>query len=325
MRHLQQLVFIDAVARTGSIRRAAQSLSITSTALNRRILSVEEDLGAPIFERTGKGVRLSVAGEIFIHHARQQLSDIERVKSQIADLSGERRGRVSIACGQALMQEFLPKQIARYRAEHPGVDFSVSVCGRDEATDCLLDFSADFAIVYEPDVNADISVLLKVPQEIYAVMSTKHPLAGKTELRLSECAQFPLALPSRRSGLRSVIEKAAICHSIDLWTALESDSLEFLVKALDDNRSLGFQVSAALPSNGPPSVMRAVPVCTRDLERSSMVVLQQKGRTLPVAAARFLSQVLEALSQTPASTTTDQQSVSTPSSQPEIYPDASIG
>jgi DNA-binding transcriptional LysR family regulator len=296
MRHLQQLLFIDAVARTGSIRRAAQSLAITSTALNRRILSVEEDLGAPIFERTGKGVRLSVAGEIFIHHARQQLSDIERVKSQIADLSGERRGRVSIACGQALMQEFLPNQIARYRAEHPGVDFSVSVCGRDEATDRLLDFSADFAIVYEPDVNADISVLLKVPQDIYAVMSRNHPLASKNKLHLSECAQFPLALPSRRSGLRTVIEKAAIHHSIDLWAALESDSLEFLIKVLDDNRSLGFLVSATNTSVSLQADLRAVRICTRDLAQSSMVVLQQKGRTLPVAAARFMTQVLEELS-----------------------------
>ena len=108
MRHLQQLRYIDAVARTGSIRRAAESLAITSTALNRRILAVEEDLGTPIFERLPNGVRLSVAGELFIQYARQQLSDMARVQSQIADLSGERRGHVSMVCGQAMMLQFLP-------------------------------------------------------------------------------------------------------------------------------------------------------------------------------------------------------------------------
>lgn len=61
MRHLTTLLYIDAVARAGSIRKAADSLSITSTALNRRLLAIEEDLGVPIFERLPRGVRLNAA------------------------------------------------------------------------------------------------------------------------------------------------------------------------------------------------------------------------------------------------------------------------
>lgn len=295
MRHLQQLIFIDAVARTGSIRRAAQSLAITSTALNRRILAVEEDLGTQIFERTGKGVRLSVAGEIFIHHVRQQMSDMERVKSQIADLHGERRGRVSVACGQALMQNFLPDLVSKYRAEHPYVDFSVGVCGRHEASDRLLDFSADIAVIFEPDITADVSVLTQIPQSVFAVMSAEHPLAKKQSITLSDCSQFPLAVPSRRSGLRALIEKAAIRQSVKPWVAVESDSLDFLLKGLDDQRMIGFQIAiAADPLSMPPDVV-TVKISTRDLAEGALVVLQQKGRTLPVAAARFLTQLTEQL------------------------------
>lgn len=295
MRHLQQLIYIDAVARTGSIRRAAQSLAITSTALNRRILAVEEDLGTQIFERTGKGVRLSVAGEIFIHHVRQQMSDMERVKSQIADLHGQRRGRVSVACGQALMQCFLPDLVSRYRAEHPYVDFSVGVCGRHEASDRLLDFSADIAVIFEPDVTADVSVLAQVPQSVFAVMSAEHPLAGKEAITLSDCSQFPLAVPSRRSGLRALIEKAAIRQAVKLWVAVESDSQDFLLKGLSDQRMIGFQISIASAQSSLPPGLVSVKVVTRDLEQGALVVLQQKGRTLPVAAARFLTQLTDQL------------------------------
>lgn len=295
MRHLQQLVYIDAVARTGSIRRAAQSLAITSSALNRRILAVEEDLGTQIFERTGKGVRLSVAGEIFIHHVRQQMSDMERVKSQIADLHGQRRGRVSVACGQALMQCFLPDLVSRYRAEHPYVDFSVGVCGRHEASDRLLDFSADIAVIFEPDVTADVSVLAQVPQSVFAVMSAEHPLAGKEAITLSDCSQYPLAVPSRRSGLRALIEKAAIRQAVKLWVAVESDSQDFLLKGLSDQRMIGFQISIASAQSSMPPGLVTVRVVTRDLEQGALVVLQQKGRTLPVAAARFLTQLTDQL------------------------------
>ena len=116
---------VDAVAKSGSIRKAAEILAIDSTALNRRILAIERELGFDIFERIPRGVRLTTAGEILVHHIRTQSSDFERVKSQIADLSGERRGHVSIACSQALLPYFLPEQISTYRNEHPGVEFSV--------------------------------------------------------------------------------------------------------------------------------------------------------------------------------------------------------
>lgn len=296
MRHIQQFRFIDAVARTGSIRRAAQSLAITSTALNRRIIAMETDLGTPIFERTAKGVRLSVAGEIFIHHVRQQMSDLERVKSQIADLHGERRGHVSIACGQAIMQHFLPNMISRYRAEHPYVDFSVSVCGRHEAADRLQDFSADIGIVFEPDFSSDVSVLLKVQQSLYALMSTEHPLANSQAVTLSECSQYPLAVPSRRSGLRTLIENSAIRQDVGLWLALESDSMDFLLKSLADQRMIAFQISLASAADEMLPGICAVKISTKDLGIGSLVVLQQKGRTLPVAAARFQAQLIEQLS-----------------------------
>ena len=115
MKHLLPLTYIDAVFKAGSIRKVAETLAITSTALNRRILAMEEELGVLIFERLARGVRLTTAGEILIHHIREQLTDMERVKSQIADLTGERRGHVSIACSQALLSFFLPEQIAVYR------------------------------------------------------------------------------------------------------------------------------------------------------------------------------------------------------------------
>ena len=176
MKHLLPLRYIDAVAKAGSIRKAAEMLSITSTALNRRILNMEEELGVPIFERLPHGVRLSTAGEILIHHIRNQLSDMERVKSQIADLSGVRRGHVAIACSQALLPYFLPEQIALYRANHPAVTFSVFLRDRDAAEQALLDHTADIALVFEPLRLADFQTLLTVPQQVHGIMSSEHPL-----------------------------------------------------------------------------------------------------------------------------------------------------
>ena len=108
MRFMTSLHFIDAVAREKSIRKAAEKLAITSTALNRRILQIEDEIGQPLFERLASGVRLNTAGELFVQYIRKQTADLARVQSQIADLSGIRRGHVTISSGPQALQHFLP-------------------------------------------------------------------------------------------------------------------------------------------------------------------------------------------------------------------------
>lgn len=293
MRHLLTLRFIDAVAKAGSIRRAAETLAITSTALNRRILAIEEDLGVEIFERFPRGVRLSAAGEILIHHIRSQLSDIERVKSQIADLSGERRGHVAIACSQALVPYFLPEQISTYRQDHPAVTFDVLVRDRAAAEQSLIDISADLAIVFEPVRLSEFQILLTIRQPVHAVMRPDHPLASSKSLRLRDCVRFPIALPTAPYGVRHLMELAVRKTSLELQPALESDSFEFLRHYARSENILSFQLPIGLPSldNEDGTVNR--PIDVRDVPAGFLYFGQLRGRTLPVAAARFAQQMQE--------------------------------
>src|SRR3982075_4679352 len=133
MRHLRFLRYVDEVARAGSIRKAADVLHVPASAVNRRIMDLEEELGAPLFERRPRGVRLTAAGELFVRYIREQTGDVERMKSQIEDLKGLRRGTVRIACSQALALDFLPREIAEFRTRHPFVAFDVKVYAHERA------------------------------------------------------------------------------------------------------------------------------------------------------------------------------------------------
>ena len=290
MRHLTTLLYIDAVARAGSIRKAAETLSITSTALNRRILAIEEDLGVPIFERLPRGVRLNSAGEILIHHIRSQISDMDRVCSQIADLSGERRGHVSIACSQALLP-YLPGQIAQYRREHPGVTFGVFLRDRSRAEQALADFTADLALVFEPVWLAEFQTILTVRQHVHGMMAEDHPLAGGPTLRFRECLNYPIALPTKEYGVRYLLEKAMAGSPVKLNPVVESDSFEFLRHHAIAEGIISFQIPIGLPSEGMLPGMITLPIDPRDVPPGQIYLGQQKGRTLPVAAARFADQL----------------------------------
>jgi DNA-binding transcriptional LysR family regulator len=115
---MRQLSYIESIAKAGSIRKAAETLAITSTALNRRVLALEEELGEPVFKRPPRSVRLSTAGGLLLHHIRRQLSEYEKLKSQIVDLSGERQGHVRLNEVQVLAR--VRQQVhAVLAADHP--------------------------------------------------------------------------------------------------------------------------------------------------------------------------------------------------------------
>ena len=293
MKHLLPLKYINAVAEAGSIRQAAEALAITSTALNRRVIAMEKELGVPIFERLPRGVRLSTAGEILVHHIRSQLSDLERVKSQIADLSGERRGHISIACSQALLPYFLPEQISSYRKEHSAVTFSVLLRDRAAAENALVDMSADIALVFEPVRMLEFHNLLTVRQPVHAVMSNDHPLAEKKQLRLRDCLQYPVALPTTQFGVRHLLEIAVRKISADLQPAVESDSFEFLTHHALSENIIAFQIPIGLPNTTEELNLLNRPIDRRDVPPGAIFVGQLRGRNLSVAAARFANQMME--------------------------------
>ena len=297
MRHLQPLEYFNAIVAAGSIRKAAETLSITSTALNRRLLAIEEELGVDLFERLPKGVQLSAAGEILLLHIREQIADMARVKSQISDLKGERRGHVAIACSQAILTSFLPVEISKYRSQHPFVTFSVQVRDRAAAEDALLDRSADLALVFEPVQLADFQTLLAVKQSVWVLMPKDHPLAHKPILRMRECLRFPVGLPTKQYGVRHILEASARRISLNLAPVVESDSFDYLRYQAAEEGIITFQIEIGLPLNLESIGLVACKLDERDVPDGMLYVGQLKGRTLPVAGAKFANQILAALGQ----------------------------
>lgn len=294
MRHLQTFKLIEAVARAGSMRRAAEDMNITASALVRRINRFEDEFGAELFERLPGGVRLNPAGELLLHHYRATLSDLSRVQSQVSDLSGERRGHVSIACSQALIPYFLPREIARYRAEHPGVTFSVNVRDRSQAEQELAGYSSDLALVFEPVYLVDFEVVHVIPQAVNVVMRADHPLAAKSEIRLRDCLDTPHVAPSAKYGVRHLMDFAARRGTRRVSPVVETESFELIRHYVLHEGVIGFQIPIGLRAATDGSlVFRAI--SERDLPPGNLILGQMRGRTLPVASARFAMQLAVAL------------------------------
>lgn len=310
MRHQIPLKYFDEVARAGSIRKASEKLAIDSSALNRRILALEEELGAQLFERIPTGVRLSAAGELLVRHARQHMADMDQLRSAISDLTGERRGHVSIGCGEALMPLFMPQQIHTHRQDHPGVTFSIANCERIESAERLRDYSCELVLTYEPEIATDITVLHSVAQPIHILVHTSHPLASKKSIRLSDCVDYPLALPPHRNAIRGIIEREAAKRAISFSIAVEADSFSALQTYVTTEQAIAFQIPVGFSGTFCTSLMKQnlhdpgttdlhiLPVDTRDLPVGKFALIQLKNRILPIAAAKFAESLIRCMEET---------------------------
>lgn len=289
MRHMVTYKLLDAVARFGSIRKAAEHTALTPSALNRRILTLEEEFGVEIFERTNIGLKLNAAGEIIIHHARKQMADLERVQSQLADMSGLRRGHVTIFASQSALEGFLPFEIAAYKSEHPSVTFSLQQAEAEASLIALQDFRADLAIAYNLGLHENLQILGQFPQSIYAIFPEDHPLASQQQITLADCSQHELALPAAGAGLRTVLDDQAKKQGLTLTPSLESNAFAALATIGLKSDLVSFRLSMTYENTEVPKGHMYKPLV--DVKGGAISVAQLKGRTLSIAASRLIEQL----------------------------------
>ena len=297
MKHLELLKSVEQIARLGSIRAAAEALSITSTALNRQLLGLEDELGQALFERLPRGVRLNTAGEMFLIYARRQLTDFERLKVQLADLSGVRRGHITVASTRAAIPYFLPTQINRYLAQHPLVSFAVNPCDIDSAQSQLMSLEADIALIFEPPLRREFQIIDSLEQTIIAVFPVDHPLASSQDpVKLSDCLSHALALPAQTTGVRTLLERAAQRASLGMTVAVESEDAQFLLNTVSNGQLVTFDIPLSLSERAlNQSGLTWRPLRHQDIAPGRLYIGQLANRTLSIAAMKFANQLISAL------------------------------
>jgi DNA-binding transcriptional LysR family regulator len=295
MRHLKLLANVVEVARMGSIRKAAERLNLTPSAMNRRIQDLEAEVGTPLFERRPRGVRLTTAGEMFVRYARSQIAEADRMLSQVEDLRGLRRGPVQIACSQALALDFLPSHIAAFQKQHPKVLFDLKVMDHDRALNALAAYEVDLALVYRPTMWPSLRVIASIPQRLVVITRSDHPLAAKKVVRLSECADYPAALPDRTLSGRQILDEVTTRRDLRFNMLAESNSFEMLRGLVFRCNMISFQIEIGAPSGELGMGLTGRPVDVRDLPTADLVLCQLRGRSLPVAAATFAELMLKSM------------------------------
>ncbi|MBY5458549.1 LysR family transcriptional regulator (plasmid) [Rhizobium leguminosarum] len=227
MLHGRALRYIDEVARQGSIRKAAKTLHVAASAVNRYILELEEELQAPIFERLPRGLKLTSSGEILIQHIRETLQAHQRMQAQIQSLKGLNRGEVVLATMATLAAGRVAEIVAAYREKHPQVSLRIMVGDRTTVAEMVALGQADLAIAYNLPDDTRLQRAAEFRHALGAVVAPAHPLADRKTVRMSDCLLYPLVLADRSLSLREVVEATAPARAT-LVPVVETNSMELM-------------------------------------------------------------------------------------------------
>jgi DNA-binding transcriptional LysR family regulator len=209
---LRHLTVFVAVAEETSFTRAADRLHMVQSAVSASVRGLERELGAALFDRTTRRVELTDAGDALLPEARQVLAAVTAAREAVDQVSGGLRGtlRLGTMQGQAMRAVSVPRLLAAFRAEHPGVEVHVShVGGSVLMADDVRVGRLDLAFVSLPERSPPGLTLTRISREQMQIACPKgHPLASRAEVDLAAVADEPFIEFPEGWGTRMATDRA---------------------------------------------------------------------------------------------------------------------
>ncbi|WP_306143989.1 LysR family transcriptional regulator [Roseibium sp. MMSF_3412] len=279
--------YFMAAAEAGSIRAASRELNVASSAVNRQILWLEDALGMQLFDRVGRRIRLSQAGELLLAHIRRTYSDFEGTVAELDALKGLRRGSVSIASVESVSEKLLPALISGFRKRYPGIHVSVSVSSSQEAAAKVEAAEADVGFTFDPPENSALTVAFEHELVIGALMSPGHPLADQGALGLHDCLKYPVALPAEGLSLRTRLDLVRSRIPGASRTYVEANSLRLMRALAREEDVIGFQTMIGCEDDLATGSLVFRPLTDAPLQADRLCVITSSLRALALAPGMF--------------------------------------
>ena len=180
--------------RCPSFTRAAERVHVTQSTLSHQIRQLEEEIGQPLFDRIGKKVVTTEAGELFLAFAARALKEVDQGIAMLKPGGGGLTGQVRIGATHTFNIGLIPECVALFLARHPTVQVRVEELAADQIAAKLHAGELDLGIAYRPSGPTDLWFEPLYNEEMVLVVSTTHPLAGRKRIRMVELHQQRLVL-----------------------------------------------------------------------------------------------------------------------------------
>jgi LysR family transcriptional regulator, nitrogen assimilation regulatory protein len=222
---LKQMQYFLCLAQEGNVTRAARQLNIVQPALSMQLAKLEKSLGKRLFYRTAHGMALTPAGETLAQLVGPIIQDVDRAKDQMAQLDGKVSGRVSIGMITSAAQSTLTASSARIAAQHPDIQLSVCEGYTETMMEWVLGGQLDIAIINAPSRRGSLTAHRILDEEMMLAHAARRRLSLPQPVPFDRLNTLDVVIPSRRHGLRRILDDAAAQAGFSLRPRLEIDTL----------------------------------------------------------------------------------------------------
>ncbi|MFZ2017109.1 MAG: LysR substrate-binding domain-containing protein [Methyloceanibacter sp.] len=248
---LEQLRIFVAVAERQHVTRAAQALNLAQSAASHAIAALEAQHGTKLFNRVGRGIQLTEAGQAFLEEARAVLAQAQRAELALSEFGSLKRGTLAVEASQTISSYWLPRHLAAFRRAYPEIEIRLGIGNTAQVAAAVANGASELGFVEATIDNPLLTSLAVARDQLVVVVSPDHPWAGRT-LKVKDLAAGEWVLREKGSGTRSVFEEALVkagLHAEQLDAVLELPSNEAVRAAVETGLgATALSASVAAPS-----------------------------------------------------------------------------
>lgn len=283
-------VFI-AVADSGGFTTAGEQLFLTQPAISKRIAQLEEQLGARLFDRIGRQVHLTEAGQALLPRARQVLNELEDISRSITNLSGRVTGKLRIGTSHHIGLHRLPPILRQFSRQYPEVQLDIHFIDSEEAWEGVLHGDLELGVVtLPPEADPRVQQTVIWHDPLVFVVAPEHPLAQERNVSLAMLTRYSAILPSPVTFTRRIVEELFRQQGLTLDISMSTNYLETIHMMVAIG--LGWSV---LPASMLDSEVIALPMNDVSISRQLGVVTHPSRS--PSNASRCFTDLLSSAAQ----------------------------
>jgi len=265
--NLNQLRVFHVAAKVQSFARAAEAMFLTQPGISKHIKELEGYYGTRLFDRLGKKIVLTQAGEILYERTEIIFNMIDQVKAEINELQGLSRGILNIGASLTIGIYLLPGILGRFRSMYPKIDVHLDIALNQQVAEMLLDNSIDFGFLGAPVNDERFKLEPFFRDELVLIVPGNHEWAPRDKVEPHDLLGCPFIFSGRGSGTRAVIEDRLGQMGIVLKNTMEFGNTEAVKKAVEAGLGVSIVSKATISREEQLGVIRALRISGIDLQR----------------------------------------------------------
>ena len=227
------------VVEAGSITAGAERMHLALAAASTRIRNMEIELGTPLLNRERNGVQPTPAGRTLVHHARQLLQQVERMRGELGEYADGLKGHIRLLSNTNALTEFLPEPLSDFLAAHPQVNIDLEERLSDEIVAAVADGKADIGIVAGTEDVSGLEVFPFRVDRFVLVAAPAHALAARSELAFADALDFDFVGLDRASSLQRFLSDKADRLGRRLKLRVQLRSFDAVCRLVECNVGIG--------------------------------------------------------------------------------------